>query len=174
MRLLISRAVSGFIFLTFLTPSLVFADRDPVAGSPAAKEGLTNSYRETVRTLLKFDATQEGKYPKSDKYWIHRQVALSSIIRGLDNIDSFSVNRLIVDMSAVNLGESIAPLYSCLVQRKAKQVRIFLKENNQYSLTDWCTRNFSERYCFSKEDAYFFLKYDIAQEGEPECGFPLY
>lgn len=174
MRLLINHAISWLVIFVSFSPSIAFADRDPVAGSIAAKDSLVGSYRESIRTLLAFEAYVDEIYVKSNAYSIHRDTVTSTIFQGLDNIDSFSANRLIVDLSAVYFGEATGPIYLCLVQRKARHLKIFLKKYDQYSLNDWCKKDLPAKYCLSNQDSMRRLKDGIEDENDPECGLPFY
>lgn len=172
MRLLTS-LLSVLIFLgTLIRSEAAFADIDPRPGSQTAIKKLVENHRSTVTVLFKFEAASAAEILNSNSYMDYREQVLTTLFLGLDNIDSAHTNQLILDLAAVNFGESIAPIYSCLVQRKSKTLVVDIQK---YRLSNsWCIDKLVAKFCLSTDEASQRLRNALKKAKNTECDVPLY
>ena len=171
MRSLMRLCVAWFFVGIVIVPVTAFADADPRPGSAGALNGLVESYRGTVAQLFKFEAATEGVVT-SNIYLNYRDQVLATVLTGLDNIDNSAANQLIADLSAVYLGESAGPLYSCVVQRKAKTLAVYLQKGRP--LSSWCSKDLPRKFCVKEEEALQRLRSSLKKAKNSECDIPLY
>lgn len=157
---------------SLLACALAFADVDPRPGSQAALRGLVGSYRNTVVQLFKFEARASDAILAEDRYLDYRNQVLANVLLGLDNVSGEEANKLIAELSAVYLGESAGPLYSCVVQRRAKVLLPYLQKIN--SMDSWCINNLPHKFCLKNEEADLRLRGSFKKAKNDECDIPLY
>lgn len=167
MRVLIHALVSLAFFVT-----AAWADADPHVGSKAALNGLVDNYRSTVVQLFDFEAKATEMVLQDNSYLNYRDQVLTTVFLGLDNLNTTAANQLIVDLSAVYVGESVGPLYSCIIQRRAKALSLHLQKTTR--LNDWCLKNLPNKFCLKNDEAKLRLRTGIEKSKNAECDTPLY
>jgi hypothetical protein len=172
MRLLVTKCWVWVLICGLSASAASLADPDPRPGSQAALNGLIASYRETMAQLLKFEASAPADVLTTTAYSAYRDQVLTAVLLGLDNVNTAAANKLVVDLSAVYLGESIGPLYSCVVQRKAGSLSPNLRRLGQ--LNEWCSKELPAKFCLRDEDAALRLRSAVNKARQAECDLPLY
>ncbi|WP_138928008.1 hypothetical protein [Verminephrobacter aporrectodeae] len=172
---LIRLCIAWFFSGIFIIPTTVFADIDPRPGSQSALNGLVHYYGLIVNEMVTFEAENKEALA-SDlylNYRSYREQVLVTVLRGLDNINNSAADQLVFDLSGVSFGETTAPLYSCLVQRKARKLAKYLKKGR--SPTEWCTKKLPAiaAVCRKEKDALLLLRDNIKRVNS-KCDFPLY
>lgn len=152
--------------------SRAYAQSDPIPRSSAALRGLVEGYRSTIVQMLKFEAVAPAHIATSSEYLVFRDQLLATMLQGLDNLNSQSANELIIDLSAVYLGESTGPLYSCVVQRRSSSISSTLGSGRQ--LNDWCFKALPVKVCLQNEEAASRLLSAIGRAKKHKCDLQLY
>lgn len=163
--------IHAFVSFTFFATA-AWADADPQAGSKAALNGLVDNYRNTVVQLFEFEAKATEATLQDSGYLNYRDQVLTTVFLGLDNLNTTAANQLIVDLSAVYVGESVGPLYSCVLRRKAKVLSLHLQKTLR--LNDWCSKNLPDKFCLKNDEAKLRLRSGIEKSKNAECEVPLY
>ena len=148
------------------------ADPDPHPGSQPALSGLIASYRETIAQLLIFEASAPADVLTTTAYSAYRDQVLTTVLLGLDNVNTAAANKLVVDLSGVYLGESIGPLYTCIVQRWARSLLPNIRGIGL--LNEWCSKELPAKFCLRDEDAALRLRSAVKKASQAECDLPLY
>lgn len=169
-------AICGLVTAVLLSTCMpAHAAADPRPGSAAAKRAQVESYRQLLATLLTYESSEQTA-SHDPGFEDTRELAIRSVLLGLDNLRTPAANRLVVDLAAVYLGDKASPTYSCVVQRKGRALKAALAKAPR--LTEWCDKTLPSRVCLSEQHAQWLLRVDMANDVSrhryPRCDTPLH
>jgi hypothetical protein len=159
--------------ITFLSGNVI-ADPQPKPKSQSALVGLSDGYRRAlVESYSALDSIDIGT-PVGQKVQLANEEVVVTVLRGLDNLDGATAEKLMGDISAIKFGASTSPLFACVVRRHPKLARSIIRSSRDIGA--WCGKHLAAKHCYSSTGAIGQIKLMLGPVSAPvvNCEPPLY